>query len=231
MMNVGWGQPDAAPEAELAGANGRWKRILDVAIAVPVLVVLSPLMGIIALAIRLDSGSPVLFRQERVGLRGTRYQMVKFRSMYANASEKVHADASASWFTAQPGTDGYKTLRDPRITRVGRFIRRTSADELPQLFNVLRGEMSLVGPRPAIPYELDHYEGWYFERLKTPPGMTGLWQVSGREKRSAPEMMALDVRYVRACSPLLDLLLLLLTVPALLGFAPGARLLHERQIR
>jgi lipopolysaccharide/colanic/teichoic acid biosynthesis glycosyltransferase len=226
------GSDDAAPDARFHAASRRWwKRILDIAIAVPVLVVLSPLLAIIALAVKVDSRGPILFRQERVGLRGTRFQMLKFRSMRTDIDTQTHAAAAAVWFAAEPGHGTRKSLRDSRITRVGRYLRRTSADELPQLLNVVLGEMSLVGPRPAIPYELEHYEDWYFQRLETPPGMTGLWQVSGRELLTAPEMMRLDVRYVELCSVGLDLLLLVLTVPALLGFAPGARLLYERQIR
>lgn len=211
-------------------AGGLWKRALDAAVAGPVLLALSPLLALIAVAIKVESRGPVLFRQERVGLGGTRFEMLKFRSMRADAGEQAHVADAAAWFAGAPTQGGYKSIQDPRITRVGRFIRRTSADELPQLFNVLRGEMSLVGPRPAIPYELAHYRSWYFHRLAARPGMTGLWQVSGREQRSAAEMMELDVRYVRSCSLSLDLLVLLLTVPALLGFAPGARLLQKRQM-
>lgn len=200
-------------------------------VAVLALLLLSPLLLIAALAVRLDSRGPVLFRQQRVGLGGTPFEMLKFRSMRDGVTEQTHVDLAAAWFAGGSAVRGYKSKHDPRITRVGRLLRRTSVDELPQLFNVLRGEMSVVGPRPAIPYELAHYESWYFQRLTTRPGMTGLWQVSGRELRSAAEMMRLDVRYVRSCSLGLDLLLLLLTVPALLGLAPGRRLLHERQNR
>jgi lipopolysaccharide/colanic/teichoic acid biosynthesis glycosyltransferase len=223
MMNA-W-EPAAAARQEIAPAGGSWKRALDVMLAAPAVLVLSPLLAVIAIAVRLESPGPALFRQERVGYRGTRFEVLKFRSMRVDASEKVHVAEAAAWFAGTPSGDGYKSIRDPRITRVGRFLRRTSADELPQLFNVLRGEMSLVGPRPGIPYELAHYKSWYFQRLAARPGMTGLWQVSGRELRSAAEMMELDVQYVRTCSLKLDLLVVVLTIPALLGFAPGNRLL------
>jgi lipopolysaccharide/colanic/teichoic acid biosynthesis glycosyltransferase len=229
MLHVGWHTP-AAGGVLSCPAGGLRKRALDVAVAAPVLIVLSPFLVLIALAIRAESRGPVFFRQERVGFGGSRFSMLKFRSMRADASEQAHVAHAAAWFAGAPTKGGYKSIRDPRITRVGRLIRRTSADELPQLFHVLRGEMSLVGPRPGIPYELAHYRPWYFQRLGARPGMTGLWQVSGREQRSAAEMMELDVRYVRSCSLRLDLLVLLLTLPALLGFAPGARLLHERHI-
>jgi lipopolysaccharide/colanic/teichoic acid biosynthesis glycosyltransferase len=230
MMNAR-GEPAAARTLEITPAGGRWKRALDVALALVTLIALSPFLILMAMVVRVESRGPALFRQERVGLGGTRFQMLKFRTMQLDASEQKHVADAAAWFAGTPSADGYKSMGDPRITRVGRFLRRTNADELPQLFNVLRGEMSLVGPRPAIPYELVHYRSWYFQRLSARPGITGLWQISGRELRSAPEMMQMDVEYVRTCSPRLDLLVLLLTVPMLLGFTPGARLLHERQIR
>jgi lipopolysaccharide/colanic/teichoic acid biosynthesis glycosyltransferase len=143
--------------------------------------------------------------------------MWKFRSMHHNSDDQRHRAAASAWFAAQPSGGGYKTLDDPRITRAGRFLRRTSLDELPQLFNVLSGEMSLVGPRPGIAYEVDHYLPSYFERQRVKPGMTGLWQVSGRDTVSAKEMMTLDVRYVRERTLWLDFRILILTLPALLG--------------
>lgn len=226
MMNTRW-VPAAAARQDFAPAGGWCKRVLDVALAVPALIMLSPLLLLVAIAVKIESRGPVLFRQERVGFRGTPFEVLKFRSMHVDASVQAHAADAAAWFAGTPSAGGYKSIRDPRITRVGAILRRTSADELPQLINVLRGEMSLVGPRPAIPYELAHYKSWYFDRLAARPGMTGLWQISGRELRSAAEMMQLDVRYVRTCSPQLDMLLLLLTVPALFGFAPGIHLLQR----
>lgn len=228
MTNVGWGQPDAVATPASSPPGGRPKRALDFVVATIMLAALSPLLLLITIAVKIDSRGPILFRQERIGLGGEQFPMLKFRSMQTHASQQPHAADAAAWFAGSPKEGGYKSARDPRITRVGRFLRRTSADELPQLVNVLRGEMSLVGPRPAIPYELAHYKGWYFQRLAARPGMTGLWQVSGREQRAASEMMKLDIRYVHSCSLKLDLVLLLLTVPALLGFAPGARIFNER---
>jgi lipopolysaccharide/colanic/teichoic acid biosynthesis glycosyltransferase len=205
----------AVPSAD--PIEGWWKRGLDLVIASVAALVSLPLIACLALIVRLDSSGPVFFRQERIGRDGAPFRMWKFRSMYHNSDDRRHrADASA-WFAAQPKSGSYKTLSDPRITRAGRFLRKTSLDELPQLFNVLRGEMSLVGPRPGIAYELDHYLPWYFERQRVRPGITGLWQVSGREKVSANAMMTLDVRYVRQRTPWLDLKILLFTVPALLG--------------
>lgn len=152
---------------------------------------------------------------------GRPFLMWKFRSMYHRSDEQRHRAASSAWFAAQPSGGTYKSLTDPRITRVGRFLRRTSLDEVPQLFNVLRGEMSLVGPRPGLAYELEHYLPWYYERQRVKPGMTGLWQVSGRDRVSAKEMMTLDVRYVRERTFWLDFQILVLTLPALLGRFPA----------
>lgn len=204
-----------------AYAQGLWTRPLDLVAGTAVTLVFLPLIALLALVVRLDSGGPVFFRQERLGRHGRPFHMWKFRSMYHKSDDGRHrADASA-WFAAQPNGRAYKTLDDPRITRAGRFLRRTSLDELPQLFNVVRGEMSLVGPRPGIAYELEHYLPWYFERQRVKPGMTGLWQVSGRDRVSAKEMMTLDVRYVRERTFWLDLQILLLTIPALLGRHPA----------
>jgi lipopolysaccharide/colanic/teichoic acid biosynthesis glycosyltransferase len=196
------------------------KRLVDLAGAGIALLLLSPLMLAIALAIRLDSAGPALFFQDRVGQDGRVFRMWKFRSMYLGSVDQPHRSAAAAWFAAKPRPDGYKLRDDARVTRVGRWLRRTSLDELPQLFNVLRGDMSLVGPRPAIPYELTYYEPAYFARQLVKPGMTGLWQVLGRDQLPASEMMSLDARYVREQSLGLDLRILALTLPALLGRPP-----------
>jgi lipopolysaccharide/colanic/teichoic acid biosynthesis glycosyltransferase len=194
---------------------------MDVTVGGVLLVALSPVMGAIALLIVLESGGPVMFRQERIGRHGRPFRMWKFRSMYRGSDDREHRAAAEAWFTGSPAPNGYKAWKDGRVTRMGRIIRRASLDELPQLVNVVRGEMSLVGPRPAIPYELSHYEASYFERQAVRPGMTGLWQVRGRDRLPAPEMMALDRRYVRECSPALDFKILALTIPAIIGH--GAR--------
>jgi lipopolysaccharide/colanic/teichoic acid biosynthesis glycosyltransferase len=182
-----------------------WKRPLDLAIGVPLTLVALPLIALLALAICLDSSGPAFFVQERVGRDGNRFRLWKLRSMRHKAGDRVHRQAAAAWFEATAADNCYKSLADPRITRVGRFIRRTNLDELPQLFNVVWGDMSLVGPRPAIPYELDYYLPQYFERQRVRPGITGLWQVSDREHLSAAEMMTLDSQYVRMASVSLDL--------------------------
>jgi lipopolysaccharide/colanic/teichoic acid biosynthesis glycosyltransferase len=132
--------------------------------------------------------------------------------MYHESSQTYHLQAAQDWFREQRSGERYKTESDPRITRVGKYLRRSSLDELPQLFNVLRGDMSLVGPRPLMPYDRPSYKTWYFEREVMKPGITGLWQVSGRDRLSAPEMMVLDVRYVRRWSLWLDIQILARTV-------------------
>jgi lipopolysaccharide/colanic/teichoic acid biosynthesis glycosyltransferase len=204
---------------EVASWNATTKRLLDIVIGLALLILLSAVMLLTAIAIRLDSPGPVFYRQRRVGRGGELFDMWKFRSMHAGSDDRNHREAAAAWFSGVAAPAGYKSGYDPRVTRMGRTLRRTSLDELPQLFNVIRGDMSLVGPRPAIPYELAYYVPTYFERQKVKPGISGLWQISGRDKLAAPQMMALDLRYVREQSLLLDLKILVLTVPALLGHA------------
>jgi lipopolysaccharide/colanic/teichoic acid biosynthesis glycosyltransferase len=183
------------------------------------LLVALPLILCLAGAVLLDSVGPAFFGQDRVGYGGRRFRMWKLRTMYTGSDQSVHQCAAADWFAGRTDGDRYKSLADPRITRVGRLLRRTNLDELPQLLNVVLGDMSLVGPRPAIPYELVHYRPAYFQRLSVPPGMTGLWQVTRRDRLSAAEMMELDLRYVRDASPWLDLKVLAMTAPALLASA------------
>lgn len=215
-------RPPIAASADLAERT-RWKRPFDLIIGGIFLALLSPLMACLAVLVRLDSRGPAFYRQERIGRYGNRFRIWKFRSMHVNCEADQHQQLAASWFAADDSALGYKSLPDPRVTRVGRLLRQTSLDELPQLINVLRGEMSLVGPRPAIAYELAHYAPWYFERQKLRPGITGLWQVQRRDLLSAEEMMRLDLRYLRDCSLWLDIKLLVLTIPALLGDVIGGR--------
>jgi len=194
-----------------------WKRPFDLVIGSALLALLSPLIAGLALLVRLDSPGPAFYRQERVGRHGHGFRIWKFRSMYVNSDPAQHHQLAAAWFKADDSVRGYKSRRDARVTRIGRFLRRTSLDELPQLINVIGGEMSLVGPRPAIPYELAYYAPAYFDRQKLMPGITGLWQVHRRDRLSADEMMALDLQYLRDCSLWLDIKILARTVPALLG--------------
>ena len=214
------------------------KRVMDVLVAATALVVMSPLLALIALAIKLDSPGPVIFRQQRV--RGeqdpltphperNQFTFFKFRSMVTNADASLHRQYVTAYINGHShGINNgdaakplFKMKRDPRVTRVGRLLRRTSLDELPQLVNVLLGDMSLVGPRPALPYEVEQYGDRDRERLIPQAGLTGLWQVSGRTCLTFDEMIALDVQYSRRRSLWLDLQILLKTLPAILS-ADGA---------
>lgn len=207
------------------------KRLFDVLVAVLLLVVCAPLMLLISLAIVLDSRGPVFFTQKRViGNQAPRdvsarrqFTFCKFRTMRHNADQSVHQRYMAELIQGQqPGAERkgvrlFKLQGDPRVTRVGRLLRKTSLDELPQLINVLRGEMTLVGPRPAIPYEVEQYKPWHHYRLTVTQGLTGLWQVMGRNELSFDEMVALDIEYVRRRSFWYDLKILVMTLPAVLG--------------
>lgn len=205
------------------------KRSTDLVLATLLLILLWPLFLLIALLIRLGSAGPILFVQERVGARGrvvgervvwevVSFRLYKFRSMVHHADPTLHEDYIRAFVTARAEgaapPEGFKLVGDPRITRVGRWLRRTSLDELPQLFNVLRGEMSLVGPRPVPLYEAAAYRGWQRERLLARPGITGVWQVKGRGRVSCEEMLWMDITYVRHPSLRRDVELLLATIPA-----------------
>ena len=199
-------------EMSLTGWNLILKRAMDIVIGGLGALVISPLLAVIAISIRLDSPGPALFRQVRVGRGGRSFTIYKFRSMVENAEDVRR------YLDAMNEADGpiFKMKDDPRCTRVGRILRRLSLDELPQLYNVLRGEMSLVGPRPALPSEVAQYQDWHKKRLDVSPGMTGLWQVSGRNKLSFDEMVLLDVYYAENWSPTSDLRIILKTVPLVL---------------
>jgi exopolysaccharide biosynthesis polyprenyl glycosylphosphotransferase len=192
----------------LSSASRRVKRALDVVGSSLALVVLAPLMGVIALSIKLTSPGPVLFRQTRVGRDGATFEMLKYRSMCDGA------DARKDELRSRNEADGlFKIADDPRMTRVGRFLRRTSLDELPQLFNVLRGEMSLVGPRPLVVEEDRRIEGWYRRRLHLTPGITGHWQVLGAARIPMRDMITIDYLYVSNWSLWDDVKILLRTIP------------------
>jgi exopolysaccharide biosynthesis polyprenyl glycosylphosphotransferase len=204
----------------------RWaKRVFDVSLSAVGLVVTAPFMLAIALWIRLDSRGPILYRQPRVGEGGRAFLMFKFRSMQNGADVTPHQahvtrlikENLAVADLNDPNRKGLKLTGDPRITRVGRFIRSTSLDELPQLLNVLRGEMSLVGPRPPLPYEVDVYKPWHMRRLNAVPGITGLWQVKGRNRVSFDEMVRIDLEYIQHQSIWLDIAILLRTPLAVLS--------------
>jgi len=196
------------------------KRVMDVLASTALLLILSPLLAILALAIKLSSKGPVIFEQERLGHFGRRFKCFKFRTMYANNDPKIHREYVQSFIAGKAEKHGgddaqpavYKIKNDPRITPIGRFLRKTSLDELPQFWNVWLGDMSLVGPRPPVPYEFEVYDLWHRRRvLEVKPGVTGLWQVSGRSRTCFDDMVRLDLRYSQRWSLWLDLKILLAT--------------------
>jgi len=217
--------PDLAQRDEATRVERVVKRGIDVLGSAIGLIVLSPIFLTIAAAIKLTSSGPVLFRQERIGQYGAPFTFLKFRSMYRANDSQIHMDyikrfISGEVESGKAETNGrvvYKITSDPRVTRVGRFLRKTSLDEFPQLLNVLKGDMSLVGPRPPIPYELESYDIWHRRRLlEVKPGLTGLWQVKGRSRMRFDDMVRLDLQYARSWSLWLDLKILLKTPRAVL---------------
>jgi exopolysaccharide biosynthesis polyprenyl glycosylphosphotransferase len=212
-----------------AGVSGTLKRLVDGAGAAVLLAVLSPVFLVLAFLVKRSSPGPVFFVQERLGRNGRPFKFYKFRSMRHDADDEIHRQFAAMFINGDNdgcrakngGKDLYKLKVDPRVTPIGSWLRRTSLDELPQLFNVLRGEMSLVGPRPPISYEIENYQPWHMERLKVTPGLTGLWQVMGRSQVSFDEMVHLDLHYINHWSLRLDLEILLRTIPVVLRGTGG----------
>jgi lipopolysaccharide/colanic/teichoic acid biosynthesis glycosyltransferase len=186
---------------------------VDVVVAAGALLALSPLMAGIAVWIWRTDGRPVLFRQQRVGEHGRRFTLLKFRTMTRDAEERLAELAAINEIRGR----AFKLTDDPRLTRSGRFLRRTSLDELPQLVNVLRGEMSLVGPRPPLPREVEGYDVWHRRRLSMKPGMTGLWQVSARREPDFDRWVNVDLEYIDRWSLWLDVKIMLRTVPAMIS--------------
>ena len=202
------------------------KRIMDIIGSALALILCAPVFLVIALAIKGSSKGPVFFRQQRIGQHGKRFTFLKFRSMHVDNDPSVHKAYVLNFIAGQEerkpsngnGKAIYKLTNDERVTRVGAFLRRTSLDEVPQFLNVLKGDMSLVGPRPAIPYELAAYQTWHRRRvLQVKPGITGLWQVQGRSRIGFDDMVRLDLRYAQDCSPWLDLKILLQTPKAVIA--------------
>ena len=196
------------------------KRVIDFAGSATLLLLLSPMLGVIAAIIKLTSKGSVIFEQERLGQSGTRFKCLKFRTMYTNNSPKIHQEYIRQFISGEKDSSNenkvqgpvYKITNDPRVTPIGRFLRKTSLDEFPQFWNVLRGEMSLVGPRPPVPYEFKIYDIWHRRRiLEVKPGVTGLWQVSGRSRTRFDEMVRLDLHYCQHWSLWLDLKILTAT--------------------
>jgi lipopolysaccharide/colanic/teichoic acid biosynthesis glycosyltransferase len=198
------------------------KRLLDVIVAAACLLVASPLLVAVAVAIRLTTPGPALFRQVRLGRDRRPFELCKFRTMYTGCPDDVHREYVTKLLTDDQPPDGgrdgvFKLEDDARITPIGRLLRKTSIDELPQLINVIRGDMSLVGPRPPRPWEAELFDAVFFGRFAVPPGLTGLWQVSGRNSLTMKQGLELDLEYVRRRSLTLDLWILIKTIPVVLS--------------
>ena len=204
------------------GFEARWRRTVEIMLCLLVLVFFAPLMAVTAIAIKLNDGGPVLFAHRRIGLGGRPFNCLKFRSMAVDAEAQLRAHLARDPAARAEWDRDHKLSRDPRITAVGQFLRRSSVDELPQLFNVLRGDMSLVGPRPIVQAEAARYGRYFADYCRVRPGITGLWQVSGRSDLRYRRRVALDVVYARSRCLGLDFRILLATAPVVLG-RRGAR--------
>jgi lipopolysaccharide/colanic/teichoic acid biosynthesis glycosyltransferase len=224
--------PDLKPQVSGKRLSLAVKRAIDLLGSAGLLAVMAPLLAAIAVVIKLTSRGPVLFEQERMGKRGARFKCLKFRTMYLNCDSKIHEEYVQQFIAGKPeiaeqhsepaNPTVYKITNDPRVTPIGRLLRKFSFDELPQLWNVVRGEMSLVGPRPPVPYEFEIYDVWHRRRvLEVKPGITGLWQVSGRSRTRFDDMVRLDLRYCQSWSLWLDIKILMAT-PAAAFWGDGA---------
>jgi lipopolysaccharide/colanic/teichoic acid biosynthesis glycosyltransferase len=214
------------PPSPKADQALRWKRALDVLLILLALPFLIPLALLVALLIRSGSCGPVLFMQERVGFRGKRFMCLKFRTMFVDADTATHQGHLLQLMNSNIPMTKMDSRGDPRIIPFGVLLRASGLDELPQLINVLRGEMSLVGPRPCLPYEYEQYLPWQRERFETTPGLTGLWQVSGKNKTTFMEMVVLDIMYAKCKTPWWDLKIILMTGPVLI-----MQMLDARRVR
>jgi exopolysaccharide production protein ExoY len=194
-----------------------WKRIFDVAFILLILPVVLPVALLISGLMVILSPGPILFKQERIGFRGSRFMCFKFRTMYVNAETSTHQGHLKDLIDSDAPMVKLDAHGDSRIIPMGKLLRSSGLDELPQLANVLRGEMSLVGPRPCMPYESDKYQPWQRERFNTLPGLTGLWQVSGKNRTTFNEMVELDIKYVRTKTLWLDLMIVSKTLPVMAG--------------
>jgi exopolysaccharide biosynthesis polyprenyl glycosylphosphotransferase len=210
-------------EEGLRGSQRALKRGMDVVVAIGLLLVTWPFWLALAIWIKMESKGPVFLRQERVGMDGNVFSMIKFRSMVDGVDDQAHRELMQRTINGEDANQGTpdeplygKLKNDPRLTRIGSWMRRYSVDELPQIFNVLRGQMSIVGPRPPIPYEVRHYKDWHRTRFHVRPGITGLWQVSGRNRLHFEEMVRLDIFYIENWSPWLDMKIMLKTLPVML---------------
>ncbi|CAG0945942.1 undecaprenyl-phosphate galactose phosphotransferase [Anaerolineae bacterium] len=215
--------PDLSRKKTVKKKAAIFKRAIDITGSIAGLIVFAPLFVIIPALIKLTSEGPVFYKQTRVGSLGKTFTFLKFRSMRPGSCDSIHSEYIRKLITEDTAWEGgqkkvYKISDDPRVTKIGKFLRKTSLDELPQFLNVLAGDMSLVGPRPPIPYEMECYELWHWRRvMEAKPGLTGLWQVSGRSTKSYNEMVRLDIRYIERWSPWLDLKIIFRTPLAMLS--------------
>jgi lipopolysaccharide/colanic/teichoic acid biosynthesis glycosyltransferase len=200
-----------------------WKNVIDRVLALSAIVILSPLLGIIALAIKLDSRGSILFPREQVGEKGKKFTALKFRTMHTDNDDAEYKQylvryvlENAPYKINPDGQAIYKVVDDPRVTRFGSLLRKSNLDELPQLINILKGEMSFVGPRPDVPFAVSMYQAWHLKRLNAKPGITGLWQVCSRKELPFEGMVRLDISYIKRQSLLLDIKIMLLTVGTIL---------------
>ena len=206
----------------------RAKRLFDIAFSLLIFIPFSIIIAIFAILIRIDSKGPVFFHQKRIGMNGVPFDMLKLRSMYIDSDDSIHRESIKQYINGEAlngkvnSKNLYKLVDDPRVTRVGRFIRKFSIDELPQFVNVLRGEMTLVGPRPPLPYEVEEYSSRDWIRLSGRPGLTGTWQVYGRSRVPFKEMVEMDIEYLGEQSMMQDLKLIALTLPVMLHGLGGA---------
>ena len=210
-------------------STGKLKRAFDLLVSLMGLFVTAPLMLVIALFIKQSGPGPVFYIQERLGRDGRPFRFYKFRSMQHNSDDAIHRQFAAMFINGDnegcadtnQGEEVFKMKEDPRVTSIGAWLRKTSLDELPQLFNIIKGEMSLVGPRPPISYEIENYQPWHMERLKAVPGLTGIWQVSGRSLVSFDDMVRMDIRYINQWTFWQDFAIILKTVPVVLRGTGG----------
>jgi undecaprenyl-phosphate galactose phosphotransferase len=215
-------------QSNISNMNEGYKRTFDMIVAAMTLVLLAPVFAVIATLIKLDSRGPVFYRQVRIGKNGREFKLYKFRSMTVGSDNDMNREKQVAAFITSkeksPITEGTSTkiVNEAHVTRVGKWLRRFSLDEFPQLINVLRGEMSIVGPRPCLPYEYAHYKEWHKRRMSVLPGLTGMWQVAGRSMVSFEDMVILDLHYIQNASIILDLRVMLKTIPVIL-FGTGAK--------
>jgi len=211
-------QPHFLRECDLFPSKvPRWKRVLDLTCIVIALPIWLPVILVVTAWIAIGSRGPIFYRQERVGYRRNCFKIFKFRTMHVGAETQTHAEYFARLMEENCPMTKLDAAGDPRLIACGRFLRASGLDELPQIFNVLRGEMSLVGPRPCLPHEFKRYSIWQQERVNALPGLTGFWQVSGKNKTTFSEMIAMDIFYARNMSLLFDLKIMVKTIPALIG--------------